>query len=425
MIIYKLSMDMSKILFQIKSFARSKNLPIIPIDAKDVSIISEPGSFYGKILESINGTKKRLALSALYFGVGPKENSIVQAIDNNLRKNPRLLVDIVLDAHRATRQDNGGKSSVTTLENILKHNNLRLKLVDAGRNKTFISAFMKKFQKLNEISSTYHSKLLLFDNDVILTGANLSDIYFDKRQDRYIIFKNSELLSNYLHELLDIVDESSNLRTKVDQINEKNTKRLLEFEESPGDSWVIPLIQHGPSGILDSDEFLIFLSSIIPKTAQIHLSSGYFNPSPAISSLKFTSVLAPSEETNGFYGGKGLLKYIPRLYSALHEKFLRVNKKCKLYLYNRSGWSFHAKGLWVEGLNDVYVHHFGSSNYNFRSSERDFETQFILLTKNKSLIEELEQERKSLWKESSIVERDQNQQNFIIHMVSKLLQRYL
>lgn len=419
-------MDMSKTLSQIKSFARGKGLPVIPIDAKNVSFISEPSVFYDTILESISRTKSRLALSALYLGVGHKENAIVHAIHNSLQRNPKLDVNIVLDAHRATRHDDKGRSSVTMLKKILKYDNLKLELVDARRNKTFVDTFMGRFQKWNEISSTYHTKMLLFDNDVIMTGANLSEIYFENRQDRYVSIKNCKLLSSYLHLLLNIFGKESDLRVKIDEINEIITRRLIEFEDEPSDSWIIPVIQHGPSGILDSDDFLVFLSTVLPQGAKVHLSSGYFNPSLAVSSLGLESVLAPSESTNGFYRGKGLLKYIPRLYSALHEQFMEVNKRCKLYLYKKTGWSFHAKGIWIEGIDDIYIHHFGSANYNFRSSERDFETQLVLLTTNRKLIEDLGRERKSLWNQAGPVEPGEAQgSNFMIYILSQLLKRFL
>lgn len=419
-------MDMSKTLSQIKSFARGRGLPVIPLDAKDVSFISEPSVFYETILESISRTKNRLALSALYLGVGHKENAIVQAIHDNLQKNPKLDVNIVLDAHRAMRHDDKGRSSVTMLKKISKYDNLKLELVDARRNKTFMDTFLDRFQKWNEISSTYHTKMLLFDNDVIMTGANLSDIYFENRQDRYISIKNCKLLSHYFHLLLSKVGKDSDLRVEIDEIYETIAKRLIEFEGELSDCWVIPVIQHGPSSILDSDDFLVFLSTILPGEAKVYLSSGYFNPSPAVSSLGLESVLAPSENANGFYHGKGLLKYIPRLYSALHEQFREVNKKCKLYLYKKAGWSFHAKGIWVEGIDDIYIHHFGSANYNFRSSERDFETQLVLLTTNRNLIEELGRERKSLWNQAGLVEPGEAQgSNFMIYILSQLLKRFL
>jgi len=45
-------------------------------------------------------------------------------------------------------------------------------------------------------------KFYVFDNDIIITGANLSEDYFTTRQDRYYVVKNAPDLANYLMDLL-------------------------------------------------------------------------------------------------------------------------------------------------------------------------------------------------------------------------------
>ena len=42
---------------------------------------------------------------------------------------------------------------------------------------------------LGEIAGVHHQKIYIFDNSVILGGANLSHNYFLNRKDRYIHFK--------------------------------------------------------------------------------------------------------------------------------------------------------------------------------------------------------------------------------------------
>jgi CDP-diacylglycerol--glycerol-3-phosphate 3-phosphatidyltransferase len=48
-------------------------------------------------------------------------------------------------------------------------------------------------------------KFYVFDNDVIITGANLSEDYFTTRQDRYFVIKNAPELANYICDLLGIL----------------------------------------------------------------------------------------------------------------------------------------------------------------------------------------------------------------------------
>jgi CDP-diacylglycerol--glycerol-3-phosphate 3-phosphatidyltransferase len=47
-----------------------------------------------------------------------------------------------------------------------------------------------------------HVKCAVFDNNVILTGANLSEDYFVDRQDRYWIFNDNEKLCDYYEDLV-------------------------------------------------------------------------------------------------------------------------------------------------------------------------------------------------------------------------------
>lgn len=56
-------------------------------------------------------------------------------------------------------------------------------------------------QRWNEIIGLQHMKYAVFDDDVILTGANLADTYFTNRQDRCMVIKNSPELADYLCEL--------------------------------------------------------------------------------------------------------------------------------------------------------------------------------------------------------------------------------
>ena len=50
----------------------------------------------------------------------------------------------------------------------------------------------------NEVLSVYHIKSYIFDNNMIIGGANLSNEYFTKRIDRYVLFEDcADLISVY------------------------------------------------------------------------------------------------------------------------------------------------------------------------------------------------------------------------------------
>ena len=62
---------------------------------------------------------------------------------------------------------------------------------------------------LREIFGVHHLKAAVFDNSVIITGANLSEDYFTDRQDRAYIISNCAPLANYFSDLISILTDVS------------------------------------------------------------------------------------------------------------------------------------------------------------------------------------------------------------------------
>ena len=52
-------------------------------------------------------------------------------------------------------------------------------------------------------------KMAVFDDNVILTGANMSESYFTDREDRWIVFKESKELADYCDDLANSVIDFS------------------------------------------------------------------------------------------------------------------------------------------------------------------------------------------------------------------------
>ena len=52
----------------------------------------------------------------------------------------------------------------------------------------------------NEVLSVYHIKSYIFDNNMIISGANLSNDYFTTRIDRYVLFEDCPELINFYEE---------------------------------------------------------------------------------------------------------------------------------------------------------------------------------------------------------------------------------
>lgn len=64
-------------------------------------------------------------------------------------------------------------------------------------------------KRYNEGWGLWHGKIYGFDDDVMLSGANLSKDYFTNRQDRYIAFRNHAPFADYLHELVSLFGKLS------------------------------------------------------------------------------------------------------------------------------------------------------------------------------------------------------------------------
>uniref|UniRef100_A0A1I7X809 Na_Ca_ex domain-containing protein n=1 Tax=Heterorhabditis bacteriophora TaxID=37862 RepID=A0A1I7X809_HETBA len=133
----------------------------------------------------------------------------------------------------------------------------------------------------------------------------------------------------------------------------------------------------------------------------ITMASGYFNCIQDYEALIFQKgkysmdILTAAPNANGFFGASGYSRYIPSLYSWVADNFLRekeVHKRSSVNLheFSRNGWSFHAKGLWIETPSHSATI-VGSSNYGYRSVHRDLEANVLLVTTNDLLRDRLKE----------------------------------
>ena len=60
-----------------------------------------------------------------------------------------------------------------------------------------------------EIFGVHHIKAHVFDSNVLITGANLSEDYFTDRQDRCMVIQDCEPLADYFDDLISILSDVS------------------------------------------------------------------------------------------------------------------------------------------------------------------------------------------------------------------------
>lgn len=282
-------------------------------------------------------------------------------------------------------------------------------------------------------------KLYIFDDHLIISGANLGDTYFTTRQDRYILLRDSPELCNYFDELIKTVSQFSMslqedgqfqlhsawkydprkywhqwgfrkaARQSIRQLNERFAREKVVVDDA--DTIVFPLLQLPTLGVNDEEQFTSsLLQSCTAPDHRLHIGTGYFNLTktyqntllnPSSSRQSSTSILMASEEANGFYNGGGILRFIPLVYTHYLASFLKLIQKAKrekdiaIWYYNKPGWSFHAKGIWFF-TPTFCLTIVGSTNFGYRSVYRDSEAQIVIVSKNKELERALQGEHRAL-----------------------------
>jgi CDP-diacylglycerol--glycerol-3-phosphate 3-phosphatidyltransferase len=391
--------------------------------------------------------RKRILLSSLYLGTGQNEKQIISNLDKALSENSDLTVTILIDYLRGTR---GSSNSLTMFAPLTKYPNFRAFYFQSPN-----FTWWKKMilpERLNEIVGVQHIKAYIFDDDILMSGANLSDWYFIDRQDRYILFRNESNLVDYFSNLIQILTKVSHFQTLsgliepkiegdfVSYANELLSKSINPMKRSDqvSDTWIIPTIQMGQLNIhVDQDitEHLLQKDNL-----RIIMSSAYFNlPDPYIKIIESKNdevdIITSCPKANGFYGSNGLSEYIPLLYSYKEECFFAKTiekKKMRILEYNRDKWTYHAKGLWIHEQGDEYpcISMIGSPNFGHRSLSTDTEAQMLIMTENPDLKRKLFKEYDRLLRDSYQVKRShfneaERQPNFILKIASKLLSKYI
>ncbi|OZJ06861.1 hypothetical protein BZG36_00216 [Bifiguratus adelaidae] len=394
----------------------------------------------------IRSAKERIYLAALY--IGAKEKDLVDTIAEAMRENSSLECSILIDGLRGTRLTEG-KSSASLVLPLLQEfpSRVHIHLYHTPD----LSGWLKKLlpQRFNEGIGLMHLKIYGVDNDVMLSGANMSTDYFTNRQDRYILYRQNPTMASYFLQLLKVVssfsyrlipdfDASSYklemqhtpdpikestafkavARSRVSEFIRQWMKRQQENDIASSDTVVLPVVQMGPFGIRQDEQAIFKLLEICDAAGsnaeasqswKIHLTSGYFNftkelKSKILSTRAKFHFLTASPKANGFYGSKGVSKYLPDAYTSIEHDFFQATRQLnkgdsiKISEYTRPGWTYHAKGLWLQlpGMENPAMTLVGSPNFGYRSSERDLEAQVIMVTDNAKLQESLGRELANL-----------------------------
>lgn len=189
---------------------------LITLPARVVHPLHSPASFYEHLLQGIASARRRVTLASLYLGTGPMEQTLLQSIVERTRSQP-LDVLLQMDASRSLRNvrtaathassTQATPSSFTSsahmlseaMQRVSRPARMRVGLTGMPQTRSWLAQRMP--DRYREGAGVFHMKAYVMDDDVIITGANLSTDYFTNRQDRYLLFTGAPALADYVQEV--------------------------------------------------------------------------------------------------------------------------------------------------------------------------------------------------------------------------------
>lgn len=439
--------------------------PRFVLHSGDIEILTHPHIFYSTLKNKILSAKERIYLSSLY--IGKTQHELVECLDEALSKNEDLKVHLLTDVLRGTREAPNGPCSASLLVPLVKkHGKHRIDI--RMYHTPHLNGIRRSVtpKRVNEMHGLQHMKLYGFDDEVILSGANLSEDYFTDRQDRYYIFSNKPLADYYF----DIHSAVSSLSYQILESKEKqgfrldwptsnascephmNVQRFIsdssyllepllkqhklksfeQFNDTDKYDTIVypvsqftPLMQPNYDPSTEKPVILRLLSYLDSPNVKWWFTAGYFNMLPEIqerllNGLAEGAVITAAPQANSFYKSAGFSYYIPEAYLLFAKRFLEeVFKRGKLSLIKLyewkngivntpGGWSYHAKGLWITVPDDPKpsITIIGSSNYTKRAYLLDLESNAVIITKDEGLKQQMSDELKNLMEFAQPLELD-------------------
>ncbi|KAL8874199.1 MAG: hypothetical protein Q9174_000427 [Haloplaca sp. 1 TL-2023] len=384
--------------------------PRIDIRSDQIDVLEAPKDFYRRLKDAIRNAKKRVFLSTLY--IGKTEHELISFIRDALSSAPELKVSILTDALRGTRED-PQPSCASILASLVTQfpDRVEVRMYHTPN----LTGLRKRSvpKRINEGWGLQHMKLYGFDDQIILSGANLSSDYFTNRQDRYHVFSSERVTQYYFNIHRAVCDVSFLLQPDPTSSShtlawpssnpapnplcspkgyiEAATSLLLPFTNphtssssssqplpsfssalQKTDTVLYPLLSHPPT--INTE--LPVLRSLLSSSSDLSsytFTAGYFNPHPIITRtlLALSSgpcpvpgqVLTASPFANGFYNSSGVSGLLPAAYTHLSLRFMQAARRARASIKLRewqrgivgesNGWTYHAKGVWTSFPNSA------------------------------------------------------------------------
>ena len=411
----------------------------IEVRADDVSLLSTPTEYFEQLCRGVATARKRIVLSSLYLGTRlPAERRLLELLARAAATPDGPSVLILLDALRSTRpiksmttpaatvsaargEDKNASStrrtsvaSTASVSSSSYADDIAASILAATPQHSLsrhvrIALFHTPLlpplaryvvpRRFDEVFGVQHAKCAIFDDDVLVSGANLSETYFTTRQDRYALFSRVPSFADAMHEFVETVaahsydlgpdarlrdipagtdpraspaDFCASLRESFMKsgVGSSDTDVAAFARPRRGYALVYPLVQAGFAGVMQETHTIAayarHLSSSMSPSSSIRctLASAYLNLSDPWRDTLTDWVLAgagghlrlvpSSAQSHGFGNASGIAGLLPYAYQLLrHESLASLRRgvgdsSVELVEYARPDWEYHCKGIWLE-----------------------------------------------------------------------------
>ena len=460
------------------SGATSRPFRCFPLKAHHITPISSsnhppsPNEFHSHLLQLIRNAQHRVHLASLYIGpaasaAATEEHELLHALTDLAAYRPHVEVKLLMDANRALRPVMTTKHDKPTssAEAVFKCIQARTPSSQFSGKPCLLYLFNPSPRllvlpsPLNEVDGVFHIKCYIIDDNLILSGANLSQEYFTDRQDRYTWFTNGggglvefyvelvNALCDYSHVYDGVVNSKKKRRDEKDRNDliqrvsnlmkgaSNDCATVFSTMDNNNDdpsvvAYAIPTFQ-SPSSLMSSSNDVVLTQNLISSAAKEHLilqlASAYLNPTRTLLQElaklpnRHVQLLTAGPISHGFAPKHGLARkgdWVPQVFSTI-SKTLMQQQQYDVLWYSRPGWTFHAKGMWITSPNiqhSLVAAMVGSGNYGYRSWHRDVESNVIMVFPQMTshVQSSLQQEWKSLCHFADIAHFEQAAKNVLI-----------
>lgn len=138
-----------------------------PVELEDFQVLNDCHEFYNLLVDFLDKSQEAY-IATLYFGSSGCMSTIWELLEK--RKKNSLYTKILLDRNKSNRDQTDAEINRRGLSSMFFY-------IDPS----YIQGIPSKIKELLRV---FHTKALVFDDCVILTGANMDDTNFTSRMDR-------------------------------------------------------------------------------------------------------------------------------------------------------------------------------------------------------------------------------------------------